>query len=403
MAENLNIVADSSVCYDNNESNCEQYGRLYTWNTAMRVCPAGWRLPTDEEWTTLVDYAGGYETAAKKLKSASGWEKCNSCKDATNDYGFSALPGGNGYSTGYLDVAGYVGYWWSATEYNEHNAYYRGMNNREEVRRGSYNKMGVYSVRCVQDESARAYTVTFDANGGTVSPVTGMTGGDRRLMSLPTPTRDGYFFTGWHTAATGGTLITTSIVFSADTTIFAWWNDTTGTTFTDKRDGKTYKKITIGAQTWMKENLNFASKGSVCYNNKEDNCAKYGRLYDWSATKQACPAGFHLPTNAEWTMLVDYAGGYETAGKKLKSAGGWENDNNGTNDFGFSASPSGKGNVYGFNFGDHFSDAGKFGYWWSVDNNENAGHAWRMETTNIYIYGYYDVDVTGFSVRCVQD
>jgi uncharacterized protein (TIGR02145 family)/uncharacterized repeat protein (TIGR02543 family) len=414
MAENLNIVADSSVCYNNDESNCEQYGRLYTWGAAMRACPVGWRLPTDEEWTTLVDYAGGYETAGKKLKSASGWEKCNwsVCENGTNDFGFSALPGGeSGFvSEGRFGDGGGRGFWWSATETPAHHesgyAWYRSMDHiLDGVGKQELSHGGQISVRCVQDESTlSAYTITFDPNGGTVNPATGMTGGVGKLVYLPTPTRDGYTFNGWHTAATGGTQITTSIVFSSDTTIFAQWNDTTGTTFTDSRDKKVYRKVTIGKQVWMAENLNYAVKGSVCYENKEDNCAKYGRLYDWSSTKQVCPSGFHLPTNNEWRTLMDYAGGHETVGKILKSASGWGSDYNGTNYYGFSALPSGKGNVYGFNFGAHFSDAGKFGYWWSVDNNNvNVGRAWQMGNTNIYTYSNYNVDVTGLSVRCVQD
>jgi hypothetical protein len=71
MAENLNYNANGSKCYGNDESNCQKYGRLYNWNTAMKVCPSGWHLPNGDEWQKLVDIAGGDETAGVILKAAS--------------------------------------------------------------------------------------------------------------------------------------------------------------------------------------------------------------------------------------------------------------------------------------------------------------------------------------------
>ena len=93
----------------------------------------------------------------------------------------------------------------------------------------------------------------------------------------------------------------------------------TDTTFTDKRDGQVYRKVAIGADVWMAENLNYAKLGG-CYDKDTSNCAKYGRLYlDYYAANGACPAGWHLPLDAEWTALENYVGGSGTAGKKLKS------------------------------------------------------------------------------------
>jgi len=151
MAANLSYKPQTgkSGCYDNNPDNCRIYGGLYDWNTALKVCPEGWHLPSRQEWEELVTAAGG---VARKLKAISGWDYCAGGGD---DFGFSALPGGerNGYNGDFNSVGG-IGYWWTATESESGNAYYRRMS-------GSYdgvndiqdhdNKSNGYSVRCVQD------------------------------------------------------------------------------------------------------------------------------------------------------------------------------------------------------------------------------------------------------------
>ena len=73
MAENLNIKTDDSWCYDNKESNCQKYGRLYSWDAAMKACPSGWHLPTREDFKILVISVGGMNKAGRILKSKTGW------------------------------------------------------------------------------------------------------------------------------------------------------------------------------------------------------------------------------------------------------------------------------------------------------------------------------------------
>ena len=146
MAENLNYDAEG-VCYNNEPANCQKYGRLYNWNTALKVCPKGWHLPSTAEWNTLVDFAGD-KIAGKKLKARSGWNSNN----GSDIYGFSALPGGNGDFFGHFSDVGDGGYWWSATESNASGAYLRGMRyNYAYVGSGDFAKSSFYSVRCVQD------------------------------------------------------------------------------------------------------------------------------------------------------------------------------------------------------------------------------------------------------------
>ena len=171
MAENLNYAVEGSKCLgeggeviidwdekanpiktktlSNSEiqANCEKYGRLYTWNAAMTACPVGWYLPTNDEWQTLEDYAGGARTAGTKLKSSTGWETYNGKPDnGTDEYGFSALPGDYGKGDGSFNGVG-DGYWWSATECDNH-ALFRMVRDVKHYFDTTY----LLSVRCVQDD-----------------------------------------------------------------------------------------------------------------------------------------------------------------------------------------------------------------------------------------------------------
>jgi len=159
MAENLNYLPETnnSWCYDDNNSYCNQYGRLYDWETARIVCPSGWHLPSSLEWDDLIDAVkeGGRDLGVRHLKTKSGWNDRNGTKDdGSDEYGFSALPGGYREYTGagFYDV-GDMGLWWTATTYSESKAY------RQEILSGSgfflfihnYDKRAGYSVRCVKN------------------------------------------------------------------------------------------------------------------------------------------------------------------------------------------------------------------------------------------------------------
>jgi len=182
MAENLKYKADSSCCYNNDFLYCYKYGRLYTWNAAMHACPAGWRLPSREEWDSLAKAVGGelqpctdwdgnvilncdfWAYAGKKLKTKIGWDyyRNSAPRNGTDDFGFSALPGGL-VDAGYYNDARFVniydyGVWWTATAdtgaagldlaYSVHMSYetdwLRSHNSGD-------NTSDRYSVRCVKD------------------------------------------------------------------------------------------------------------------------------------------------------------------------------------------------------------------------------------------------------------
>ena len=180
--------------------------------------------------------------------------------------------------------------------------------------------------------------------------------------------------------------------------------------FIDSRDGKTYKTVIIGNQEWMAENLAYApSSGNFwAYDNNEANAEIYGYLYDWETAKEVCPNGWHLPSSQEWTELLDYLGGEEVSGGKLKSTGTieagtgkWRDPNTGaTNQTGFSALPGGNRDENG-----NFDNLGYDGYWWSSTEHSTADRAlYRYIYHNsIDIDNFPDYKEVGFSVRCVKD
>jgi len=161
MAENLNYNAKGSKCYKNKAANGEKYGRLYDWETAKKACPAGWHLPSDKEWQTLVDFVTCKKKNAKYLKAKSGWDDYKGKSgNGTDKFGFSALPGGGAYpkaKDGVFDYVGKVGHWWTATENGSNYAFDRNMHyNSDDY--ASYDPSptsNLYSVRCVKDNAKK--------------------------------------------------------------------------------------------------------------------------------------------------------------------------------------------------------------------------------------------------------
>ncbi|MDR2583619.1 MAG: hypothetical protein LBC75_09085 [Fibromonadaceae bacterium] len=157
MAENINHDVNGSVCYNNKESNCDTYGRLYNWSAAMSACPSGWYLPSNADWDDLYRYIDGTSdtlspytssTAGKYLKSNNKW---NGGGNGEDKYGFSALPGGYSNSVGYFSNIGNYGFWWSSSEFNSNYAYSRNMYyDNDEILYDRDDKSYLFSVRCIQ-------------------------------------------------------------------------------------------------------------------------------------------------------------------------------------------------------------------------------------------------------------
>ncbi len=190
-------------------------------------------------------------------------------------------------------------------------------------------------------------------------------------------------------------------------------------TFTDARDGQTYKTVKIGNQIWFGENLNYnTGDGSFCIRNNSANCAIYGKLYTFEAAKAACPAGWHLPSDEEWKELemaigmsqsdanktLERGGGAHLA-DKLRSKTGWIYCWCGSDDYGFSALPGGSMSYFGNSF-PYFEDSS---FWWTSSNNNssewNGNNAWyrSIQGNSDGITRYYYDKEGGLSVRCVKD
>ena len=151
--------------------------------------------------------------------------------------------------------------------------------------------------------------------------------------------------------------------------------------FTDPRDGKTYKTVKIGSQTWMAENLNYEIADSYCYNNDTSNCKKYGRLYTMDPAMKVGTAGWHLPRKSVCAILIKIVA------------------------FGFSALPAGvwfDGEITGDDAGFSEMTVGT-GFWGSTENANKELYEMNLVDNEIAPYFNYRGRGFGNSVRCIKD
>jgi len=165
----------------------------------------------------------------------------------------------------------------------------------------------------------------------------------------------------------------------------------------DSRDKQKYRTVVIDDRTWMADNLNYNAPGSTCYREDEDNCMVYGRLYTWEAAKSACPAGFRLPTNADFESLWKAAGGDFNAGYLIKANYGWSGETNGNDTLKFSAMPA--GNM--FDDGT-YGNENKFAFFWSSETEGDKASVWYLTSKSMGFSFMMKPKNFGFSVRCVQ-
>jgi uncharacterized protein (TIGR02145 family) len=434
--------------YNDSSTYGNTYGALYNWYAvnAGKLAPTGWHVPTDSEWEVLGNYLGGDNVAGGPLKEAgtTHWSFPNT--GATNTSGFSALPGGCRSYDGPFNYIGFSGYWWSSTAYGATNAWYRHMYySNANVFRFYDSYTSGFSVRCVKDNNTNppsapvissvvagdsSVTVSWNTITGATSynlyyaagtTVTAATG--TKLTSVTSPKQV--------TGLTNGTqyaFAVSAVNTAGESGLSAVQTATPqagGNTVTDT-DGNVYHTVTIGTQVWMVENLkttkynngtaiplvtdgtawgNLTTPG-YCWSNNDAGTYKatYGALYNWYAvnTGKLAPTGWHVPTDSEWTVLTTYLGGDNGAGGPMKETGTthWISPNTGaTNSSGFSALPGGCRNYYGV-----FTDFGDYGYWWSATASDATYSLYRsMFFDGASVDRNYNLDVYGFSVRCVRD
>lgn len=167
----------------------------------------------------------------------------------------------------------------------------------------------------------------------------------------------------------------------------------------DLRDGKSYKIVTIGKQTWMAENLAYAIEGSFCHYENSASCLKYGKMYTWQAANNACPNGTHLPSVREWEQLFETIGGLDSAGAKLKSKTGWAENGNGSDSYGFGILPA--GSTHKDNDANFYSEGVNAFFWTSTKVNEdealfqNFDYSFARANNRKGSTGY------AYSVRCI--
>ncbi|MDR2579062.1 MAG: hypothetical protein LBC70_09715 [Chitinispirillales bacterium] len=265
--------------------------------------------------------------------------------------------------------------------------------------------------------------------GGTVTPTSqsGITVGTP--VNISATASSGYEFFNWAVISGAATFANannaaTTVTLSSNATIRANFQLIPGSqfnpnvtygSFTDSRDGRVYRTVRIGNQTWMAENLNWAGDAGnlgVCYGNNASNCNFYGRLYNWntvmagspssssspSGVQGICPVGWHVPSYAEWAALVNFVGGSSTAGRELKSTIGWNSGGNDADDFGFSALPGGRGQSGGF------GNVGISGYWWcATENSASFAWGWHMNSGNSHVSVDFGGEANRFSLRCIMD
>lgn len=164
--------------------------------------------------------------------------------------------------------------------------------------------------------------------------------------------------------------------------------------FVDSRDGHRYRTVVIGSKVWMAENLAYNAEGSICYDESAENCKKYGRLYTFEVARKACPTGWHLPENDEWTRFktfIEDSDGKEAAWMSLKSRDKWD----GSDRYGFDVVPAGRAT-------DEFLDLGVSAHFWSSTEEGGDAFGWHLAPPGDFGRDF-DPASNMYSVRCLRN
>jgi|GEM_PF-1183841 uncharacterized protein (TIGR02145 family)/uncharacterized repeat protein (TIGR02543 family) len=429
-----NLGSPGFCWYENNEaSNKIPYGALYNWYAVGtgKLAPSGWRVASDSDWTALGTFVG----SAGKLKEAgtTHWNSPNT--DATNETGFTALPGGYRYNYGTYSFLGQYGHWWTSAEKDSGNTWNRDMHfNDATLFRNNYNKRYGFSVRCIQ--GGNQYNVTFNSQGGSAVSSQLVNSGSHTTEPVAS-TRTGYTFVGWFKEAA----CTNAWNFASETvtgpiTLYAKW-------IVMDIDGNIYTTVSIGTQTWTVENLRTTKyndgspiplvtndgpwsglgTGAYCFYGNTTEATqqqRLGALYNWYTvnTGKLTPAGWHVPSDSEWSVLENYliANGYNfdgtTMGNKIAKSmaantdwtlstntGAVGNDLSANNRSGFSALPVG----HRYYTGGFLAQSEDIFLWSTTENNASSAY-FRCLYFGVSYSQRSTYDKTfGCSVRLIRD
>jgi len=454
-----NLTSDAYCNYNKDTSNANLYGRLYNWyavNDSRQIAPTGWHVATDEEWAILTNYSGGESSAGNKLKSKTGWnDNAGTSGNGTDEYGFTALPGGARWQEGTFGaIIGKSGYWWTSKQFGTNNSWYSIINyDNSNVSFNHTHKKNGFSVRCVKGPERK--TNTPPSEPFSPNPSNGQSGvstnmefswscSDAENDSLhydfylginatPTLVASGLTSPSYKAAILNENLIFNWKVVAKDNyggvkegPIWSFQTESVNNDTVTDIDGNVYHTIRIGTQVWMVENLRttryrngdaipnvtentkwrLLTNGAYCnYNNDTNHVNMYGRMYNWYAVndiRKIAPPGWRVASDSEWLTLIKVTGGTSAAGKMLKSKTGWNSFNevsgNGSDEFGFTTLPGGN------RYNGAFSGMGNLGSWWTT-NYSNSSSSWfyRLQyNTNLVERGIQTKE-TGFSVRCIKD
>ena len=471
-----------------NTVNLGIYGYLYNsyaLEDLKGICPIGWHVPKDSEWTTLTEYLGGLGVAGGKMKSIGTTYWISPNESANNESGFSALPSGYRHSDGFFSTNGLNTIFWSAAETGNSNAWGRALHKDFSfVSRLLYNPSIGHSLRCIKDTNSivsipiltttaiTAITTTTATSGGNITADGGASITARGVVwststnptiTLTTKTSNGTGTGSFTSTLTNLTPKTTYYVraYATNSAGTGYGNEITFTT-TDSStvmgipcpgtpavkdiDGNTYNTIQIGTQCWTKENLRVTKyrDGSIIPLDESggttgngtgqtwssrttgartvsghniSNLATYGYLYNWYAvadTKGLCPSGWHVPSDPEWSKLINFIDGTSIdtiigwqsliAGRKLKAKDSilWSATNLEISDeTGFSGLPGGYRLKDG-SFHNNENDVLIAFFWSSTENLINSWYR-TIYSDNNNVNRYHLEKTFGGSVRCLKD
>lgn len=397
MAENLYYKPSengTSWCYDNKPLSCVVHGRLYSLHAAMGgypsssrnpsgfrgVCPSGWHMPSDSEWRELQAFVGEDSAPLVKLFARGSWTNSDVKAKARDSLGFRAIASGECWSSIQTTFAsaGNGASFWSITDTTNIPNSFELNATKPFVTRYVRERGNGYSVRCVEGDTTYPLKLSPPALGpsfGVYDTIQSLT------FSLPLPgatihcTTDGSAPDSTSPACPSTLVIDRNMTVRAVATYPGMFASSEASRryvikgrLSDARDGKLYRTVVIGAQTWMAENLNFDPGGdkSRCYEDRDKNCLSRGRLYSWRVAMNLpdscassscstlvepkhqgiCPDGWRMPSQEDWNVLMVAAGNDSLVGKRLKSTYYWKNyvqegARSGTDEFGFNALPGG--------------------------------------------------------------